>query len=251
MAGRRSNPLDTTLHPSDSESEEDQQEQEDTLPGLEERFSFEPVGASDEEEVIFEPDSDDEEVIITDETVTVTDDLLLSGHGDRVNVPLVIQAGLGAAGILTMATAPPEGMMDLTNARSDFEAAGMAVAVPRAERTKLSADALLKLQRASTKGMSNKFFLMGNSKEDQLVQCYNLTLRVEELKHSMQKSDIIGAFDIYVVIIPSPVTAYPSPMPATVSLFDKKGEDLKEEFVRATIKFKRYHGLSYAIQDLQ
>jgi hypothetical protein len=63
----------------------------------------------------------------------------------------------------------------------------MAVAVWKEDRHALSADALLKLQQSSTEGMTHKFFLMGNSKEDQLVQCYNLSLCVEELRHAMKK----------------------------------------------------------------
>jgi hypothetical protein len=66
---------------------------------------------------------------------------------------------------------------------------------------------------------------MGNSKEDQLVQCYNLTLRVEELRHAMKKSDIISALDIFETIIPTGGT-HPNLFPGTLSLFDKAGEAL-------------------------
>ena len=135
--------------------------------------------------------------------------------------------------------------------RSDLEAGGMAVAIKKEDRQQLSADALLKLQRASTEGMTHKFFLMGSSKEDQLVQCYNLALRVEELKLHMKKTDIVSALEIFETIIPVPSVAFPNPMPNTPSLFDKNGEALSEGHVRATMKFKRYYGMPYDIQDLQ
>jgi hypothetical protein len=229
MAGRRRNPLDTSLPLSDSD------ETDGTLVEL--LINIEPIETFDEE-----TDRDERTRVTGDE------DLLSTSDGESVVGPLLVNPNIGAAGNITMTT------RWLTTSRSESDAAGMAVAVRKEDRAALSADALLKLQRASTEGMENKFFLMGNSKEDQLVQCYNLTLRVEELKHHMQKSDIISALDIFTTIIPTPLATgaqFPTPFPGTLSLFEKAGEALSENHVRAANRFKRYYGQTYDIQDLQ
>jgi hypothetical protein len=135
------------------------------------------------------------------------------------------------------APAPASRWLPATAGRTDIEAAGMAVAICKEDRSGLSADALLKLQQSSTKGMTHKIFLMGNLKEDQLVQCYNLSLCVEELRHGMKKSNIISALDIFKTVIPTGGT-HPSPFPGTLSLFDKAGEALSEARVCATNRFK-------------
>ncbi len=138
--------------------------------------------------------------------------------------------------------------------RTDVEAAGMAVAVKKEDREKLTPDALLKLQRTSTEGMTHKFGLMGNSKEDQLVQCYNLALRIEELKLFMKKTDIIAGLDVFETTVAAPLAAgatFPVPMPRELSLFDTAGELLPEDRVRDMMRFKRYYGRPYDIQDLQ
>jgi hypothetical protein len=236
MAGRRRNPLDTSLPLSDSDGTDDFLE-DLLLPDLEPGNTF-------EEETIR---SDGEQ---EDTDAAAVEDLSTSGqssHSGTIVSPIIV-ADSGVAGHPTMSN------RWLTTHRSDLQAAGMAVAVRKEDRAALSADALLKLQRASTEGMENKFFLMGNSKEDQLVQCYNLTLRVEELKHHMQKSDIISALDIFVSIIPTPLAAgtqFLAPFPGTLSLFDKAGEALSEAHVRSANRFKRYYGQTYDIQDLQ
>jgi hypothetical protein len=56
----------------------------------------------------------------------------------------------------------------LVTARTSQEAQQMAVAVKKEDRDKLSADALLKLQKSSTIGMTNKFALMNHTTDDQL-----------------------------------------------------------------------------------
>jgi hypothetical protein len=134
----------------------------------------------------------------------------------------------------------------LVSARTDQQAEGMAVAVKREDRENLTADALLKLQKSSTEGMTHKFALMSHTTDDQLVECYNLSLRIEELKLTMKKTDTIGGFDIFAQIITSPQT----PMPAELPLIEKIDE-LTETIVRASIRFKRYYGQTFDIQDLQ
>jgi hypothetical protein len=134
----------------------------------------------------------------------------------------------------------------LTSARSDQQAEGMAVAVKREDRTNLSADALLKLQRASTEGMTHKFSLMSHTTDDQLVECYNLSLRIEELKHSLKKADTIGGFDVFERNIIQPET----PMPHEIPLIEKI-DDITQYQVRSSIRFRRYYGQTFDIQDLQ
>jgi hypothetical protein len=158
MSRRPNNPLDTTLPSSDSEPE--QEALEDVVLDIE---------ASKDETI--DPQVD------LNPTFAVEALLLEVEIQEQVIVPQIVPI----VPIIMAAAAPSRW---LTAGRSDVEAAGMAVAVRKEDRSGLSADALLKLQRSSTEGMTHKFFLMGNSKEDQLVQCYNLLLRVEELRHS-------------------------------------------------------------------
>jgi hypothetical protein len=57
------------------------------------------------------------------------------------------------------------------------------MAVKREDRSKLSADTLLKLQKSSIEGsMMYKFAFMSHTTDDQLVECYNLSLCMERLK---------------------------------------------------------------------
>ena len=70
----------------------------------------------------------------------------------------------------------------------------------------------------------------------------------------MKKTDIISALEIFATIIPAPLptgTIFPTPFPASLSLFDKVGEALSEAHVRGAMRFKRYYGQAFDIQDLQ
>jgi hypothetical protein len=134
----------------------------------------------------------------------------------------------------------------LGTARTDQEAQGMAVAVKREDRTQLSADALIKLQKTVTEGMTLKFSLMSHHSDDQLVDCYNLALRIDTLKNRLKETDTIGGFDIF----ETPVTQPSAQMPRELRLIDKI-DVLSEPLVRAAMKFKRYYGQTYDIQDLQ
>jgi hypothetical protein len=173
--------------------------------------------------------------------------LLLEVEIQEVIEPVIVLQIVPIVPIIMAVAAPSRW---LTAGRSNVEAAGMAVAVRKEDRSGLNADALLKLQHSSTEGMTNKFFLICNSKEDQLVQCYNLLLQVEELRHAMKKSDIVLALDIFETIVPVGGT-HPNPFPDTLSLFDKAGEALSDAQVRTTNCFKRYYRQAYDIQDLQ
>jgi hypothetical protein len=134
----------------------------------------------------------------------------------------------------------------LASARTDQQAEGMAVAVKREDREKLTADALLKLQKSSTEGMTHKFALMSHTTDDQLVECYNLSLRIEELKLTMKKTDTIGGFDIFERVVTSPQATMPAELPLI-----EKIDELTETSIRASIRFKRYYGQTFDIQDLQ
>ena len=134
----------------------------------------------------------------------------------------------------------------LDHARTDHQAQGMAVAVKQEDRKDLTADALIKLQKATTEGMTHKFSLMSHNSDDQLVDCYNLTLRVEELKSRLKETDTIGGFDIFDTIIITPI----DPMPDDVRLIEKV-DTMTEPLVRASMKFKRYYGQTYDVQNLQ
>ena len=133
----------------------------------------------------------------------------------------------------------------LSKARTDHQAQGMAVAVKQEDRTKLTADALIKLQKATTEGMAHKFSLMSHNSDDQLVDCYNLTLRVEELKARLKETDTISGFDIFETALSVPVD------PMLDSRLLDNLDTLTEPLVRATMKFKRYYGQSYDLQNLQ
>jgi hypothetical protein len=74
----------------------------------------------------------------------------------------------------------------------DQEAQGMAVAVKKEDRQKLTADALIKLQKTVTEGMTLKFSLTSHHSDDQLVDCYNLALRIDTLKNRLKETDTIG-----------------------------------------------------------
>jgi hypothetical protein len=134
----------------------------------------------------------------------------------------------------------------LGTARSDHEAQGMAVAVKKEDRANLSADALIKLQKTVTEGMTLKFSLMSHHSDDQLVDCYNLALRIDTLKTRLKETDTIGGFDIF----ETPVTQPSTLMPPELRLIDKI-DTLTESLVRAAMKFQRYYGQTYDIQDLQ
>jgi hypothetical protein len=134
----------------------------------------------------------------------------------------------------------------LGTARTDHEAQGMAVAVKKEDRSQLSADALIKLQKTVTEGMTHKFSLMSHHSDDQLVDCYNLALRIDTLKNRLKETDTIGGFDIF----ETPVTQPTTTMPRELRLIDKI-DALSETLVRAAMKFKRYYGQTYDIQDLQ
>jgi hypothetical protein len=134
----------------------------------------------------------------------------------------------------------------LVTARTSQEAQQMAVAVKKEDRDKLSADALLKLQKSSTIGMTNKFALMNHTTDDQLVECYNLSLRIEELKTRLKKNDTISGFDIFEQVLTQPTTLMPRELPLIAQI-----DDLTEALVRSSMKFKRYYGQPYDVQDLQ
>jgi hypothetical protein len=134
----------------------------------------------------------------------------------------------------------------LGTARSDQEAQGMAVAVKKEDRANLSADALIKLQKTVTEGMTLKFSLMSHHSDDQLVDCYNLALRIDTLKNRLKETDTIGGFDIFETAVTQPSTQ----MPTELRLIEKI-DKLTEPLIRAAMKFKRYYGQTYDIQDLQ
>jgi hypothetical protein len=46
------------------------------------------------------------------------------------------------------------------------------------QKHKLSVDVILKLQNISTIGMTNKFALMNHTTDNQLAECYDLSLRI-------------------------------------------------------------------------
>ena len=72
------------------------------------------------------------------------------------------------ADTLTNQVAPLVMSRWLNTARTDQEAQGMAVAVKKEDRGNLSADALIKLQKTVTEGMTLKFSLMSHHSNDQL-----------------------------------------------------------------------------------
>jgi hypothetical protein len=150
------------------------------------------------------------------------------------------------ADTLTTHVAPVTMARWLGTARSDHEAQGMAVAVKKEDEANLSADTLIKLQKTVTEGMTLKFSLMSHHSDDQLVDCYNLALQIDTLKNRLKETDTIGGFDIF----ETPVTQPSTPMPTELCLIDTI-DKLTETLVRSAMKFKRYYGQTYDIQDLQ
>jgi hypothetical protein len=136
-----------------------------------------------------------------------------------------------------------------TTARPAAEARGTAVVLRKEDRGKLSKDQLVKLQASTTGELSHKFEMMSGQTDDQLAECYNLAVRVDALAWRLKKTDTIGGFDIF--IKPIDVNAgIPNRMPKTLPLIDYI-DDLTLKLVRATMKFKRYYGQEYDLQDLQ
>jgi hypothetical protein len=122
----------------------------------------------------------------------------------------------------------------------------MVVAVKKEDRIKLSADALIKHQKTVTEGMTLKFSLMSHHSDDQLVDCYNLSLRIDTLKNRLKETDTIGGFDIFESVVTQPSAQ----MPSEIRLIDRI-DALTKLQVRASMKFKHYYGQTYDIQDLQ
>jgi hypothetical protein len=54
----------------------------------------------------------------------------------------------------------------LTTARAAQQAGGMVVAIKREDRKKMSVDALVKLQKSTREGLTQKFTLMTHSTDD-------------------------------------------------------------------------------------
>jgi hypothetical protein len=187
----------------------------------------------DQEDTEHEQDDRDEEIVLE---ITEREDI-------EVDIDIDFDTRTTVDIATTMTTRPSRW---LASARTDQQAEGMAVAVKREDRVNLTADALLKLQKSSTEGMTHKFALMSHTTDDQLVECYNLSLRIEELKLTMKKTDTIGGFDIFDRAITCPET----PMPAELPLIERIDE-LTEASVRASVRFKRYYGQTFDIQDLQ
>jgi hypothetical protein len=122
----------------------------------------------------------------------------------------------------------------------------MAAAVWKEDREKLTANALIKLQKTVTEGMALKFSLMSHHSEDQLVDCYNLALRIDTLKNRLEETDTIGGFNIF----KTPLIQPSGQMPNELRLINKINK-LTEPLVRPAMKFLRYYGQTYDIQDLQ
>jgi hypothetical protein len=134
-------------------------------------------------------------------------------------------------------------------ARPASEARGTAVVLPKEERHLLSKDQLVKLQTSTTSELSHKFEMMSGQTDDQLAECYNLAVRVDALGWRLKKTDTISGFEIFI----QPIDIYagiPAVMPKTLPLIDYI-DDLSLKLVRATMKFKRYYGQEYDLQDLQ
>jgi hypothetical protein len=128
----------------------------------------------------------------------------------------------------------------------------MVVALKKEDRSSSSNNYLIKLQKKTTEGMELTFSLMTHSSEDQLEECYNLGLRVETLQIRLKKGDLIGGFDIWmsantVITMNDVLSGVNGP---TLSLIDHFNE-IFEHNVRHTVRFKRYNGQDYDLQDLQ
>jgi uncharacterized membrane protein YgcG len=207
---------------------------------------------SREDESITTPELEDNESSDTSSTEHITtEEVVRDLHQDQ---EALLRDDLARAVLATQRNfleqqdTEPDNTMSrwLITARSDQQAQGMAVAVKREDRAALSADALIKLQKATTEGMTHKFSLMSHQSDDQLVDCYNLTLRIEELKQRLKETDTIGGFDIFESAIRTPQ----DPMPRELRLIDTS-DLMTELLVRASMKFKRYYGQTYDVQDLQ
>ena len=134
-------------------------------------------------------------------------------------------------------------------ARPAAEARGTAVLLRKEDRHLLSKDQLVKLQRSTTEELGHQFQMMSGQTDDQLAECYNLAVRVDALAWRLKKTDTMGGFDIFV----RPIDinqALPNPMPRTLPLIDYI-DDLTLKLVRASMRFKRYYGQEYDLQDLQ
>jgi hypothetical protein len=85
----------------------------------------------------------------------------------------------------------------LGTGRTAVEAEGMVVVLKKEHHSSLSTDYLLKLQKKMTEGLDLTFSLLTHSLDDQLEECYNLDLRIKTLKDRLKKTNLIGAFDIW------------------------------------------------------
>jgi hypothetical protein len=167
----------------------------------------------------------------------------------------MVTTGTGTAPAVTTGTGTGTGTVPLRwlgTGRTTVAAEGMVVALKKEDRSSLTADYLLKLQKKTTEGMELTFSLMTHGITDQLEECYNLGLRVETLKNRLRKTDLIGGFDIWcsagTVITPADVLSGVNG--PTLCLIDNIDEIL-EDYVRKTMRFKRYYGQEYDLQDLQ
>jgi hypothetical protein len=135
-----------------------------------------------------------------------------------------------------------------TTARPAAEARGTAVVLRKEDRHLLSKDQLVKLQGSTTGELSHQFEMMSGQTDDQLSDVYNLAVRVDALSWRLKKTDTIAGFDIFVRALD--IRKIPSRMPRTLPLIGFI-DDLSLNLVRATMKFKRYYGQEYDLQDLQ
>jgi hypothetical protein len=62
----------------------------------------------------------------------------------------------------------------------------------------------------------------------------------------MKKADTVGGFDVFERNITQPET----PMPNEIPLIERI-DDITQDQVRQSIRFRRYYGQTYDIQDLQ
>jgi hypothetical protein len=146
-------------------------------------------------------------------------------------------------------TAPTGQSRWKTTARPAAEARGTAVVLRKEDRASLSKDQLVKLQRSITGELSHQFEMVSGQTDDQLAECYNLAVRVDALAWRLKKTDTFGGFDIFI----KPIDVHagiPATMPRTLPLIEYI-DDLTLKLVRATMKFKRYYGQEYDLQDLQ
>jgi hypothetical protein len=136
-----------------------------------------------------------------------------------------------------------------TTVRPAAEARGTALVLRKEDRHLLSKDKPVKLQTSTTGELSHEFKMMSGQTDNQLAECYNLSVRVDALAWHLKKTDTIGGFDIFIQTI-DVHAAMPHIMPRTLPVIDYI-DDLTLKLVRATMKFKRYYGQEYDLQDLQ